>query len=318
MSDVIVDLAASKFVVPVVDNLSPLAFSIVNEVHWYDPVAKHNRNEIVLRYTMKYAYIIEGRELVKRFRKDCPRCRILTKRPVSKVNLTIAPAFYISQVDLFGPYKSYSIVNKRATVNIWFLIFCCCTTGALSIKVMENYSTDAFILGFIRFACNFGYPKLLLPDEGSQLVKGCKEMELSFHDIRHRLNVEYGIEFEICPVGGHNMHGKVERKIQQAKVSMNKQFQNERLSVIQWKTLGDQIANCVNDLPLALKHVAGDLEQMDILTPNRLTLGRNNARSPSGPLYMTHAPSKRIARNAEIMPSWFEVWLISHVPKLMH
>ena len=74
---------------------------------------------------MKYAYIVEGRELVKRLRKDCPRCRNLAKRkvdvimgPVSKVNLTIAPAFYISQVDLFGPFKSYSIVNMRATVNV--------------------------------------------------------------------------------------------------------------------------------------------------------------------------------------------------------
>ena len=59
MSDVIVDLTASKFVVPVIDSSSPLAFSIVNEVHWYDPVAKHSGNETVLRYTMKYAHIIE-------------------------------------------------------------------------------------------------------------------------------------------------------------------------------------------------------------------------------------------------------------------
>ena len=87
---------------------------------------------------------------------------------------------------------------------------------------MENYSTDVFILGFIRFACSNGYPKMLLPDEGSQLVKGCKEIELSFHDVKHRLNVEYGIEFETCPVGGHNMHGKVERKIQQVKLSIDK------------------------------------------------------------------------------------------------
>ena len=38
-------------------------------------------------------------------------------------NLTIAPAFYYRQVDLFGPYNVYSIANKRATVKIWFVIF---------------------------------------------------------------------------------------------------------------------------------------------------------------------------------------------------
>ena len=237
--------------------------------------------------------------------------------PVSKVNLTLAPAFYISQVDIFGPFKSYSVHNKRATVNIWFLIFCCCTTGAVNIKVMDNYSTSAFLLGFIRFSCSVGYPKMLLPDEGSQLVKGCKEMQLSFHDIRHRLNTEYGIQFETCPVGGHNMHGKVERKIQHVKSSMEKHLDNERLSVIQWETVGDQTANCVNDTPLALRHVTQDLDQIDLLTPNRLMLGRNNDRSPSGPLYVTSDPDKIITRNADIVSAWFEYWLISYVPKLI-
>ena len=94
--------------------------------------------------------------------------------PVSKFNLTIAPPFYISQVDLFGPLKSYSTRNKRATISIWFLIFCCCTTGSVNIKVMDSYSTSAFLLGFIGFASCVGYPKMLLPDEGSQLVKCCK------------------------------------------------------------------------------------------------------------------------------------------------
>ena len=65
MSDVTMDLSASTFVVPVIDSLSPLAFSIVNEVHWYDPVAKHSGNDTVLRYTKKYAHIVEGREFSK-------------------------------------------------------------------------------------------------------------------------------------------------------------------------------------------------------------------------------------------------------------
>ena len=82
---------------------------------------------------------------------------------------------------------------------------------------------------------------MLLPDEGSQLVKGCKDIQLNFHDIRHKLNTEHGIEFETCPVGGHNMHGKVERKIQHVKTAMSKQLENQRLSVMQWETSGDQI-----------------------------------------------------------------------------
>ena len=78
------------------------------------------------------------------------------------------------------------------------------------------------MLAFIRFSSIYGYPKCLLPDAGSQLVKGCKTMLLKFTDIQHRLNYEFGIQFETCPVGGHNMHGKVERKIRHVKESIRK------------------------------------------------------------------------------------------------
>ena len=61
-------------------------------------------------------------------------------------NLQIAPAFYSCQVDLHGPFQLYSHVNKRSTIKIWFVIFCCCVTGAIDVKVMENYSTEPFLL----------------------------------------------------------------------------------------------------------------------------------------------------------------------------
>ena len=67
---------------------------------------------------------------------------------------------------------------------------------------MEDYSTDSLVLAFTRFACRFGYPKRLLPDEGSQLVKACKNMIISFSTIQHKLKVEYGVEFETCPWKG--------------------------------------------------------------------------------------------------------------------
>ena len=107
--------------------------------------------------------------------------------PVSSYNLTVAPAFYISQTDIVGPFKSYSPHNKRNTIKIWFIVFCCTTTSTVSIKVMEDYTTMSFVQGFIRFSCEFGYPKLLLIDEGSQLVKGCEDMLFNFHDAQYTL-----------------------------------------------------------------------------------------------------------------------------------
>ena len=113
---------------------------------------QHRGLEAILRQTQIIAHIIGGRRLAKAIKRACTRCRIMNKEsidvimgPIQNVNLCIAPAFFASQVDIFGPFKSYSSVNKRASIKVWFLIFCCCTTGG----VLEDYSTVSFVLGFI-------------------------------------------------------------------------------------------------------------------------------------------------------------------------
>ena len=236
---------------------------------------------------------------------------------ISPYNTIIAPAFYVSQVDLAGPFLSYSAHNKRATVKVWFAVFCCCTTSAVKLKLMEDYSSQAFIQAFIRLSCEVGYPKVVLPDEGSQLLKGCEDMKFNFRDVRNKLYADMKVEFDPCPVGGHYMHGRVERKIKEVKKSIERSFQHERLSIIQWETVASQVANCINDMPLAHGNIVGDFEVADLLTPNRLLLGRNNNRSPDGPMLVTSDADKFVRSNEKIFNSWFEVWLTTYLPHLM-
>ena len=324
MCDVMIDLSSKTFWVPLVDRHSPFAYSIVNEVHWHNKEAKHTGVEKTLRYTMQYAHILEGRSLVSIVRKSCTKCRLLAKEqlkvimgPVSKHNLNIAPAFYITQVDLVGPLESYHGLNKRTKLKIWFIVFCCCTTGAVDLKVMDSYTTNAFILGFKRFGSRTGFPKMLLPDQGSQLLKACGEMTLKFKDIQGRLNTEYGVEFKPCPVGSHYMHGKVERKIRQVRESISRSFDGYKMSVICWETMGAEIANCINDLPIGIINANANIGNLDLLTPNRLLMGRNNNRSPVEPVDITCRYDKIIGANNEIFRIWFKCWLTEYVPLLM-
>ena len=73
----------------------------------------------------------------------------------------------------------------------------------------------------------------MLIDEGSQLVKGCQDIKLNIRDIQHQLHKNQQIQFEVCPVGGHNMHSKIERKVKSARESIEKTLHNERLSILQ-------------------------------------------------------------------------------------
>ena len=303
LTSVMKDLQSTTFCVPVLDKHSPISYAIINDVHWNDPVVKHSGIESTWRYVLKKAFIIEGRELVKRIRRSCTRCRYIEKQKiqvemgkVSLSSITIAPAFFNTQVDLAGPFVSFSNVYKRKSIKIWLTVFICTTTSTTAIKVMDDYSSPAFIQAFTRFACDSGYPNTLYVDRGSQLLKSCKEIQLNFQDLRFKLHHDVHVNFELCPVGGHNYHGKVERKIREIKSSLEKSYNGQRLSLLQWETVSAEIVNTINDLPLSLGNCVSDFKTMDLITPNRLKLGRNNARSPIGPYEVTSNPS-RIAKS---------------------
>ena len=326
MSAVMSDLSSTVFCVPVVDQYSPIAWSIVYEIHWFHPLGKHSGVATTSRMVKEYAYISRVKEISELFRKLCGKCRYMAKRtidvefgPLSDSQMIVAPAFYVTQVDLMGPYRAYQI-NVRATMKIWFAVFVCVVTSTVNIQVMEFYSTGSFISAFIRLASQNGYPKVLLPDQGKNVESGARNVEIDWVDIKGKFHRSCGLEVDTCGVGGHHQHGKVERKIRQIKESFEKSFHNVRLSVLQWQTVADETANSINNMPIGTgssRNVNLELDDLDIITPNRLKFGRNNERSPLGPAYVSNDPFKFIDMNQDIFESWWEHWLVSAVPELI-
>ena len=74
--------------------------------------------------------------------------------PISKHSIT----FYVTQTDICGPFKAYSLHHKRTRIKILLIVYCCISTSTTNIKVMDDYSVQAFIQTFIRFSCEVGYP----------------------------------------------------------------------------------------------------------------------------------------------------------------
>ena len=324
MTEKMLDLSKDTFIVPIVDRYSPLAYAIVNQFHWEDKTVKHCGVESTIRAVMSLAHILRVRDLVKSIKKNCKRCRYILKRtvevimgPTSKDQLCVAPPFYITQVDLCGPFKAYSVHNKRATIKIYICTFVCCTTGMTTLKIMESYDAVQFLNAFSRFSCELGFPKKLLIDEGSQIVCGCENAVLNIVDLKGTLSREYGVEFRTSPVGGHYYNGKAERKIRSIQEVLTKTVHLARLSVIEWETVCAEIANSINNLPIAIGNETDELEHIDLITPNRLRLGRNNQRSPVGPLEVTDKLERLMRLKVEVFESWWESWLVSAVPKLM-
>ena len=73
-----------------------------------------------------------------------------------------------------------------------------------------------------------------------------------------------------------------------------------RISVIKWETLSSVIANAINNLPFGLGNIISDNENMDLITPNRLRLGRNNDHSPVATMEVTGNPDGILIENRNI------------------
>ena len=78
------------------------------------------------------------------------------------------------------------------------------------------------------------------------------------------------------------------------------------------------MANAINNVPIALGNTPSDVESIDLLTPNRLMLARNNSRCPVGTVDISDDPKKIVFKNNEVFKTWWlKTWLVSYVPTLI-
>ena len=83
----------------------------------------------------------------------------------------------------------------------------------------------------------------------------------------------------------HSERGRVERKIRSLRESLEKMGVNTNhpQTVLQWETIFAKIVNTVDNLPMAKGNTSNSSNLgYEIITPNRLKLGRNNYRSLEG------------------------------------
>ena len=98
--------------------------------YWRSAAGKHCGTETVCKYVLETVYIIFGRDLVKKIKVQCERCKYLRKKTtdaqmgrISQYNVMIAPAFYGTQVDICGPFKAYSMYHKRTKIKVCLIVY---------------------------------------------------------------------------------------------------------------------------------------------------------------------------------------------------
>ena len=325
LEKVMVDLNFASFIKPMLNRHSPIAYSIM--VYCHSTQAVHHNAVATLRESYQYAYIIGGRDLAEEVRKSCPKCkryrRVLLKAAMGKVHknrLTIGPAFTNTGIDLMGPFTAACEHNHRATVKVWGVIFKCLTTGAVACHVMAKSDAEGFAAAYTRFASRYGHPAHVVIDQGSQLMRAAKEMEISIQDLTSDMRTKHqvGLVHEYVAVGAHNANGQCERAIQEIKKILNTVYKGLKLDILAYETSFSWTCNELNNIPICIGSRYKDLDHLDLITPNRLLLGRNNRRAQSG-CSTFDAPHRVRDQIEEVYKAWWDAWkrekLVQFVPQ---
>ena len=312
--DSFLDVQHLHFVKPILDRFSPVAYSVMLNCH--DNVTHHRSPTTTLRESRSEAYILKGRDLANEISEHCRPCKRYRARLVEvemgnlhESRLTIAPPFYFTQIDLFGPFEMVCEHQHRSTLRGYGVVFKDPGSGCVAANALQSYSTESFLQAFTRFASRYGVPDNVLIDQGSQLVSAFENMDLCLRSVEDNLSSKYNvsISYSTAPVGGHNFNGSAERSIKEIKNLLKKTFGGHRLDLLTLETALAWICSELNSFPICLGSKTQNLGNLDLLTPSRLLLGRNNRRSLGGYVKLDK-PSRMMEQLDQVYKTWWEIW----------
>ena len=308
-----------KTILPVVNSDSPLFYAYVIYVH--SKVRPHSGVETTMREVSKKMHVINNpRRIIQRIRKDCTRCRLILRKTMElemaqhhEARTTIAPPFYNCMADIAYGFKGKSYYGARKEYKIYALVIVCILTSSTSILALEGLQTQNVIQALERHSSRYGVPNRIFVDNGTQLVS-LQNNEFSIRDVNAHVYDSMGMTIEVSSAKSHESRGRVEAKVKILRSMLNKLAidTTSSMTALQWETCFSKISSQIDDLPMA-KGNTSNISDLgwDIITPNRLKLGRNNFRSLTGPISLTGGAGldNLLDLNRAAQKTWYQMLL---------
>ena len=305
---------------PVVRVNSPLVYSLVMYIHCQ--TAAHAGIETTVREVFKEFFVEGGlRQIIRKIKTNCITCKLLKKEtievemsPHPPARTTLAPPFWSSMVDIAYGFSGQSYKKSRTRVKIYALVVVCILSGATDILAMEGAETQDVVAAIERHASRYGVPGEMYIDSGSQL-KALEHASFSIRDLEHQVYKSQGIKLKVSNAKAHEERGRVERKIRTIRETLSRLGikSSNPMTALQWESVFWKIASTIDNLPLARStNTSASKTSYEIITANRLKIGRNNSRNLEGAgfrLALSQDVGRILERNREIYQDWYRIFM---------
>ncbi|XP_068211733.1 uncharacterized protein [Palaemon carinicauda] len=232
--------------------------------------AKFQKDEAYLNHYQKILKDQEDRGFIERKTQGRPY-RVNIAPPLPEFRVQRKQPFSITGVDYTG-----ALLTKEKQQNpekAYIVLFTCPVTKGIHIELVKDLSCDSFLMVFRKFCSRRGFPSLMLSDNATTFVSTSvylKNMAESSLVQEHLNAIE--CKWKFIP-GRAPWFGAIwERLIGLLNTCLKKVIGQAFLSFSELSYVVTELEAIINDRPLS--YTSGDLDQLDILTPNHLILGR--------------------------------------------
>ncbi|XP_060575739.1 uncharacterized protein LOC132733143 [Ruditapes philippinarum] len=221
-------------------------------------------------------WIPQGRAVVRSVISACTICRKVEGGPYKMPNMPSIPKMRVSEsspftytgLDYLGPFY---IKHTGETKKVWICIFTCLVIRAIHLEVIQDMSSEEFMLCLRRFISQRGTPIQIISDNASQFKSAstamyriwknvlCAEEVQTYVATR---SIKWSFNVELAPWMG----GFYERLVGIVKRCFRKSIGRKLLTLIQFITSMKEVEAVVNSRPLV--YVGDDINSTIALTPN--------------------------------------------------
>ena len=150
-------------------------------------------------------WIPHGRSVVKKVLRNCTICRCHEGEPYRMPLMPPLPGKRVSEstsftytgIDYFGPLF---VKSRSETQKVWVCLFTCLVTRAIHLKLIQNLSTEQYLLGFRRFLSRHGKSKEIISDNALQFKHGSEKSEI-FDQLRGQLVTHNDVKIYVANEG---------------------------------------------------------------------------------------------------------------------
>jgi hypothetical protein len=148
--------------------------------HFHKQVQHQGRGQTLNQIRSQGYWILNGSSAVATFIRSCVHCRRL-RRPVEEQKMAdlpedrveSSPPFSFCGMDCFGPFITK---QGRKEFKRYGLLFTCLCSRAVHIEMLDDMTTDSFIIGLRTFIAIRGTVTQIRSDQGSNFTGASNEL----------------------------------------------------------------------------------------------------------------------------------------------